>query len=676
MEFPFSRVFGAGTHQLGSTDLNVLADTTLGAVNFVLPSIDSIINTIATQGYSVGNVGLFPMNITDVGNNASVNNITITCNPADEFNGEVSAFIINQNKGTAQIKPTSSNIWNIIQSGSSGGGVSGVAYADTEALLPPVGNPAILYITKDFGKQFRWDGSLPYIEILGQLDGLFVDTFSIFDKLISNTNVNVESGKTSLTAVFFNNQSRLLSLVMPELTIVGDYIQIDQCSNLSIIDLPALITLNSASLFTNLLISQNSLLTTINMPLLATFGGSGGRQISNNPLLTSVNLNSLVSYSGGLTISNNATLPSFSLPALTTGSSIIFLNNAALVTINVPLRTGGGTTVNNNASLTTLNIQAQTTGFITIAGNPLLSTINNAVFTTGAFSLSGSSVVSPSLPAHVSGGLIFDTNNLMTSFSAPVYASILGNGEYFQCTNNPLLTAISLPSFLGDNVDIQNNNLLSSISMPLFDGEAFSVYNCDALPSISLPAFSGNLVSAAFVLDDNAILNSITLPSLTDINYFQVSNNAVLTTLSVNTLINGNSNIVINVNPSLTTISLSGLVNSPIAIDTNNSLTSVDISSWIGDAVNFSSYIFNNASLTDIIATSYNTSNSILFFNDNALTSDSISQMLIDFDTNGATNCQLFLNGGTNAGFASLTVAGATAHANLLAKTWTITMNP
>lgn len=65
----------------------------------------------------------------------------------------------------------------------------------------------------------------------------------------------------------------------------------------------------------------------------------------------------------------------------------------------------------------------------------------------------------------------------------------------------------------------------------------------------------------------------------------------------------------------------------------------------------------------------------ILLYN-NGLNVATVSQILIDLDANGQTDFLINLTGGTNAGFGALTVGGATAHANLLSKGWTIEMNP
>jgi len=63
-------------------------------------------------------------------------------------------------------------------------------------------------------------------------------------------------------------------------------------------------------------------------------------------------------------------------------------------------------------------------------------------------------------------------------------------------------------------------------------------------------------------------------------------------------------------------------------------------------------------------------------FTDCALTAQSVENILVSLDTNGATGITLGINGGTNAGQASWTTAATTAYNNLIAKGWTITANP
>jgi hypothetical protein len=59
-----------------------------------------------------------------------------------------------------------------------------------------------------------------------------------------------------------------------------------------------------------------------------------------------------------------------------------------------------------------------------------------------------------------------------------------------------------------------------------------------------------------------------------------------------------------------------------------------------------------------------------------ALTAQSIENILVSLDTNGATGIVLGIDGGTNAGQSTWTAAANTAYTNLINKGWTITFNP
>jgi hypothetical protein len=194
---------------------------------------------------------------------------------------------------------------------------------------------------------------------------------------------------------------------------------------------------------------------------------------------------------------------------------------------------------------------------------------------------------------------------------------------------------------------------LNTLSMPVFNGDGISVINnCDSLLAFSLPAFVGS-VNAWLTISDCLALASVSLPVLANIQYLQV-----------------------NDNPAVPSLNIASLQSGSLAIYNNIALASIDISSWVGDTIYMNSSIQSCPLLTSITATNFNTSFNSLFFNDNGLSSASISQMLVDFDTNGATDCTLNLTGGTNAGFAALSPAGAAAHASLVGKFWNITMNP
>jgi hypothetical protein len=63
-------------------------------------------------------------------------------------------------------------------------------------------------------------------------------------------------------------------------------------------------------------------------------------------------------------------------------------------------------------------------------------------------------------------------------------------------------------------------------------------------------------------------------------------------------------------------------------------------------------------------------------FRNCALTAQSIENILVSLDTNGQSNIELTIDGGTNAGQSTWTTAANTAYTNLINKGWTITSNP
>lgn len=72
-----------------------------------------------------------------------------------------------------------------------------------------------------------------------------------------------------------------------------------------------------------------------------------------------------------------------------------------------------------------------------------------------------------------------------------------------------------------------------------------------------------------------------------------------------------------------------------------------------------------------LVATAFNNA-----FQNCALTAQSVENILVSLDTNGATGITLGISGGTTAGQSSWTAAATTAYNNLIAKGWTITANP
>ena len=76
------RLVGAGKTFLAPTDFIVQVDTSAGAVDLVLPKIDTILGVYTTIQQFMG------IRLVDISDNASTNNITITGFETDNINGE------------------------------------------------------------------------------------------------------------------------------------------------------------------------------------------------------------------------------------------------------------------------------------------------------------------------------------------------------------------------------------------------------------------------------------------------------------------------------------------------------------------------------------------------------------------------------------------------------------
>ena len=87
------------------------------------------------------------------------------------------------------------------------------------------------------------------------------------------------------------------------------------------------------------------------------------------------------------------------------------------------------------------------------------------------------------------------------------------------------------------------------------------------------------------------------------------------------------------------------------------------------------------SNLTDFPSGSFDTTGTLLTnafdgaWTDCALTAQSIENILVSLDTNGQSNIELGIDGGTNAAKSTWTAAANTAYTSLIAKGWTITFN-
>jgi len=204
MSFPFSRTLGAGIHIISTSDCNIQCDTSLGAVNLVLPKISELLNQISRQGYSVGAVGIFSLYITDISNNAFNNNITIITGSGDSFSNNIPSVVINTNNGSVAIKPISETSWNVLTSISSSPltltttGTSGAASLVGYNLNIPIYQPQIAFSTTGTSGASSFDGTNLNIPIY-QPQIAFSTTGTSGASSFDGTNLNIPIYQSQIT---------------------------------------------------------------------------------------------------------------------------------------------------------------------------------------------------------------------------------------------------------------------------------------------------------------------------------------------------------------------------------------------------------------------------------------------------------------------------------------------
>jgi hypothetical protein len=173
---------------------------------------------------------------------------------------------------------------------------------------------------------------------------------------------------------------------------------------------------------------------------------------------------------------------------------------------------------------------------------------------------------------------------------------------------------------------------------------------------------------------DNTSLTNIELTALSTVggdNYIQ--KHAALTNISQPLLSTVGGDNFIESNDVLTEISLPLLstVGDKNSIANNAVLTEISLPllSTVGDK----NVIQNNAALTNITISSTGfTAIGDYYFNNNALSEETVDNILIAFDNSGIENKTIFLDGGTNS---VPSAAGLTAKSNLEGKGWTVNVN-
>ncbi len=309
------------------------------------------------------------------------------------------------------------------------------------------------------------------------------------------------------------------------------------------------VTLSAITSLTELIISQNTLLSTVNLPNLKIC--MGYCSISKNPKLNNLNVSSLEKIISGRAGGNYEVFEimvngftSLTFPSLKSISSNIYIfENANFSSISFPSLTDIGTKINNNLSIAIISPKLSSISFPALKNCFGNMNINSEI--------KSQSITLPALEFIT--GLGF--NNFLSSFSAPNAVSIgsLGFGKGITFLNLPALnklirleldssnlTSLSLPSLKSlESISLKRNSLLTSVNMPILESiysisgiSYFRIENNAQLSSLNLPSLRKINVKVSVI--NNSILSTVDLPILTSIeNDFGIVNNPLLTTLKI-----------------------------------------------------------------------------------------------------------------------------------------------
>lgn len=350
---------------------------------------------------------------------------------------------------------------------------------------------------------------------------------------------------------------------------------------------------------------------------------------------------------GGLAFNDNPDLATFSL----TNSPVDSLSLSLTGLTSLDL-TGIGTVINvlsigSNASLASIDVSSfQTAGEISIAANDNLATVT---FT----NLTSADVVS------------ITANGIMTSFSAPVLASIPTSANF---DSNGQMTTVNLPSLTSvGTLDLTGLAVLTSPDFSALTTVTadLEVSNCGAVVTMNwfpVLATVGSGVTVQFL--DNA--TSVSFAALSTALSLIVSDSGSLTTLDLSALTQVTNEVVITNVTSLATIDLSALENMPVSggtfqiFDTN--ITSLTFPSLAGaPACDWD--VSSNDGLTtfSINGQQFFDNGETLMFTDNALSEASVDLILQAAVDGNMMSGNIQLQGGTNS-----PPSGGTGSANAL----------
>ena len=327
-------------------------------------------------------------------------------------------------------------------------------------------------------------------------------------------------GKTSIYLTGNITNAQAAAKIAAEFGPYTENIYIKNTTQLTSVDLSALVTISNIEIY------NNSNLTSVNLNNLTTIEDEFRLESS---AINSLSFTSLLNCSG-LYISSG-TLSSLNLPLLSSIDEFYFSlnyleNSSSITSLNFPsVQTIRGFfnlyTLNSLTSLT-FPILNSLSGNININSNSSLTTIGFPALTS-CTSFSCNPLVSPPI---VSGSISIlgssDNTSINLSSLNTCNEIIIGTGANINISN---LTSCQYISINGVNNFTPPSNLMSCNSL--------TIQNMPNLTSLSFPSLS----SCDIFVQGNPLLNSVSFPALTNSSYLYLSNNA-LPTSKINSLLN------------------------------------------------------------------------------------------------------------------------------------------
>jgi hypothetical protein len=414
-----------------------------------------------------------------------------------------------------------------------------------------------------------------------------INTKPNINQTLSLSNDTLKLSNGGGTVVLPNNNGGMQTLVLSDditdaqaATQIAAQVGVNT-QEIFVVNCTQLTTVNLSSI-TNaikVIIKGNTTLTSVNLSGLISV--LGDVDISNNAVLTTLNLNNLqkMTLINGLgTIQQNPALTSLSFPALQkiAGTALAIFNNNALTTLSFPvlqnLPSSGGVNISGNPLITSIQFPSLVNapnGNILISANNISTFSAASLVSIGQLSVqSEPALTSINLPALTGAvnGLYISNNSALTS----VQANALNNTGGISIIGN-VLTTLSATSLVSSGyIQIQNENSLTGVSFPALTSTVLNITGNSNLTSVSFPVLTTH-TNGDMTINSNVNLTSISLPALTTITnagYIYLNGNK-LSTSQVNSLLH----TLVLVAPPLSGLHLIDLRQTPVAPPSGQGIT-------------------------------------------------------------------------------------------------------